>query len=299
MRTATPQVLLVRNATVDDVPAIGRIYNEGIADRIATLDSDPKDADDMAAWWAEHDERYAVLVAETGARAVVGWASLNPYSHRCAYRGIADVSVYVARDSRGAGVGGTLLAAVERVAKANAFRKMVLFALTKNESALGLYAKFGYREVGVFRDQGMLDGNHVDVTAMEKVLKPSVLFVCRHNTGRSQMAEAYLRAFAGDAVDVASAGTIASDAPNEGVVAAMAEDGIDIRAARPKLLDSAIVARADRIITMGCDVEGVSRIDDDWGLPDPKGQPPERVREIRNMVRAKALELAKAIAAGD
>jgi arsenate reductase len=122
--------------------------------------------------------------------------------------------------------------------------------------------------------------------------KPSVLFVCRHNTGRSQMAEAYLRHFLGDRVDAASAGTIAADAPDPGVVAAMAEDGIDIAAARPKLLDAKRAARADRVITMGCDVTGVPRIDDDWGLPDPKGQPAERVREIRDMVKARARQLA-------
>jgi len=118
-----------------------------------------------------------------------------------------------------------------------------------------------------------------------------VLFVCRHNTGRSQMAEAYLRHFAGDAIDVASAGTEAADEPNAGVVAAMAEDGIDISRARPKLIDPALASRADRIVTMGCDVEGVPRIDDDWGLPDPKGATPARVREIRDAVKAKAREL--------
>jgi arsenate reductase len=122
--------------------------------------------------------------------------------------------------------------------------------------------------------------------------KPLVLFVCRHNTGRSQMAEAYLRHFAGDGVEVASAGTEAADAPNAGVVAAMAEDGIDISNARPKLIDPSLAARADRIITMGCDVRGVARIDDDWGLADPKGASPERVREIRDAAKAKALQLA-------
>jgi len=123
--------------------------------------------------------------------------------------------------------------------------------------------------------------------AMEKILRPVVLFVCRHNTGRSQLAEAYLRHALGDRIEVASAGTIAADAPDAGVVAAMMEDGLDIAAARPKLLDPEMVAKADRIITMGCDVEGVPRIDDDWGLPDPKGQSPDEVRRIRDLVKAK------------
>lgn len=126
-------------------------------------------------------------------------------------------------------------------------------------------------------------------------MTPFVLFVCRHNTGRSQMAEAYLRHFAGDRVEVASAGTIAAAVPDPGVVAVMAEDGIDIAAARPKLLNAGVAERADRIITMGCDVAGVPRVDDDWGLPDPKGQSLERVREIRDLVKQKAQELARTL----
>jgi len=129
--------------------------------------------------------------------------------------------------------------------------------------------------------------------------KPFVLFVCRHNTGRSQMAEAYLRLFAGNAVEVASAGTEAADLPNAGVVAAMADDGIDISHARPKLIDPALAARADRIVTMGCDVQGLSRIDEDWGLADPKGASPERVEAIRDEVKAKTRRLAEQILKGE
>ena len=102
------------------------------------------------------------------------------------------------------------------------------------------------------------------------------------------MAEAYLRHFLGDAVDVASAGTIAADVPDPGVVAVMAEDGIDISRARPKLLDPARAERADRIITMGCDVEGVPSIDDsdiecvdEWDLRgNPKGHAEHDLMEL-------------------
>jgi arsenate reductase len=128
-------------------------------------------------------------------------------------------------------------------------------------------------------------------------MKPFVLFVCRHNTGRSQMAEAFLRRFAGDDIEVASAGTIAADRPDPGVVAAMAKVGIDISHARPKLLDPTVAERANRIITMGCDVEGVPRVDDDWELPDPKGQPLERVIEIRDLVCNRAGILARELLA--
>jgi len=285
----------VRSATAADLDAIGRIYNEGIEDRIATLDEAPKTAGDMAAWWLVHQGRFAVLVAQNAGDEIVGWTSLNPYSNRCAYDGVADLSVYVARAARGTGVGSALLRALEKTAKANDFHKIVLFTFTFNAGGQGLYRKCGFREVGTFHEMGKLAGRFVDVMAMEKTLVPFVLFVCRHNTGRSQMAEAYLRHFAGDRVEVASAGTVAADEPHQGVVAAMAEDGINISGARPKLLDPELAQRADRVITMGCDVEGVARIDDDWGLPDPKGQPSERVREIRDAVKAKAAALALAL----
>jgi L-amino acid N-acyltransferase YncA len=165
--------LRVDDAGPGDLEAIRRIYNEGIADRIATLDEDAKTAGDIAAWWENHGERYAVLVVRDDVANVAGWASLNPYSHRCAYRGVADISVYVARDARGAGVGSMLLAALEERAQHHAFHKLVLFALSFNVAAAALYRKFGYREVGVFREQGRLDGVLVDVVAMEKILAPA------------------------------------------------------------------------------------------------------------------------------
>jgi phosphinothricin acetyltransferase len=150
--------------------AIRRIYNEGIADRIATLDEEPKTEADIEAWWSGHGERYAVLVAERRSGDVAGWASLNPYSHRRAYRGVADLSVYVARDARGTGVGSALLPALEHTAKEHGFHKIVLFTFPFNANGQGLYRKSGYREVGVFREQGRLDGTFVDVMAMEKIL---------------------------------------------------------------------------------------------------------------------------------
>jgi arsenate reductase len=125
--------------------------------------------------------------------------------------------------------------------------------------------------------------------------KPFVLFVCRHNTGRSQMAKAYLRHFSGESVDVASAGTTPDEAVEPVVTQAMAEVGIDVSSAQPKLVEQGIVDRADLVITMGCDVHGVGRVDDDWDLPDPKGQPLSRVREIRNMIKHKVQQLASSL----
>ena len=161
--------IAVRSATADDLGAIRRIYNEGIEDRIATLDEDPKDDAAIQEWWSVHAGRYAVIVAECDG-AIVGWASLNPYSHRCAYAGVADLSIYVSRAARGSGVGKVLLSHLEDVARANGFYKIVLFTFPFNELGQRLYRGLGYREVGVFKEQGRLDGRPTDVMAMEKLL---------------------------------------------------------------------------------------------------------------------------------
>jgi len=167
-----PAAVRVRPAQHDDLEAIRRIYNEGIEDRVATLDEDPKSEADIATWWAQHEAPYAVLVAERPGAGVLGWASLNRYSHRCAYRAVADLSIYVTRAARGTGVGAALLAAVEQTAHEHDFHKIVLFTLPFNAAGQRLYRRFGYREVGVFREQGRLDGRLVDVMAMEKIVRP-------------------------------------------------------------------------------------------------------------------------------
>jgi L-amino acid N-acyltransferase YncA len=159
----------IRQATAADVEQIRVIYNEGIEDRIATLDLEPKSAGEMAAWWSAHDGRYEVVVAEREDE-IVGWAALNPYSHRCAYDAVADLSVYVARAVRGTGVGGALLRDIERRAREQSFHKIVLFTLPFNSLGQALYGRRGYREVGTFKEQGMIDGRLVDVMAMEKLL---------------------------------------------------------------------------------------------------------------------------------
>jgi len=167
--TAVIGSLHIRLASDDDLESIRRIYNEGVDDRAATLETEPKSASDMADWWSGHDARYAVIVAEDAGR-IVGWASLNRFSHRCAHSGIADLSVYVARDRRGHGIGAALLADLESRARRQGFHKIVLHALDSNEQGKRLYDRAGFAAVGVFKEHGMLDGAYVDVVAMEMIL---------------------------------------------------------------------------------------------------------------------------------
>jgi protein-tyrosine-phosphatase len=118
--------------------------------------------------------------------------------------------------------------------------------------------------------------------------KPSVLFVCVHNAGRSQMAAGYLTRLAGDRIEVRSAGSEPADKINPVAVAAMAEEGIDIAGQQPKILTTDAVRASDVVITMGCGDTCPyypGKRYEDWTLDDPAGQDLDHVRPIRDQIR--------------
>jgi phosphinothricin acetyltransferase len=162
----------IRSASPDDIQDITRIYNEGIRDRVATLETEERTPDERLAWLEARGERHPVLVAERDG-AIAGWGSLNVFNSRPAYRHVADFSVYVAGDARGAGVGGALLGALVDRARELGYHKLVLAAFPFNEAGMRLYRRFGFRDVGVYREQGLLDGRWVDVIIMERLLGES------------------------------------------------------------------------------------------------------------------------------
>ncbi|MBI1350905.1 MAG: hypothetical protein GC156_07290 [Actinomycetales bacterium] len=124
--------------------------------------------------------------------------------------------------------------------------------------------------------------------------KPSVLFVCVHNAGRSQMAAAYLTHLSAGAVEVRSAGSAPADSVNPAVVEAMLEEGIDIRAEIPKVLTTEAVQASDVVVTMGCGDACPffpGKRYEDWVLDDPAGQGVAAVRPIRDEIRSRVLAL--------
>jgi arsenate reductase (thioredoxin) len=125
-----------------------------------------------------------------------------------------------------------------------------------------------------------------------------VLFVCVHNAGRSQMAEAFFNQLAKGRARAISAGTNPPGAINPTVVQAMREAGIDVAGNSPKILTAEMLAQADRVVTMGCGVEGICPATfvetGDWDLEDPKGQPLEKVRQIRDEIRARVEKMLEA-----
>jgi protein-tyrosine-phosphatase len=128
--------------------------------------------------------------------------------------------------------------------------------------------------------------------------KPSVLFVCVHNAGRSQMAAAYLTALSGGGVEVRSAGSAPADQVNPSAVEAMAEEGIDMSAEVPKILTTEAVKESDVVITMGCgDTCPIfpGKRYEDWELEDPAGKGVESVRPIRDDIKRRILELMESL----
>jgi len=161
--------VVIREGKSEDIVWIQIIYNQGIKDRIATLETELKDLSYMKDWLEKHTGRYQVIVAENNNQ-IVGWASLNVYNPREAYCGVADLSIYIHRDYRAKGIGGKLLDSIEMIARKNKFHKIVLSTFVFNKIGQSLYRSKGYREVGVYKNQGILEGQFIDVMAMEKLL---------------------------------------------------------------------------------------------------------------------------------
>ena len=166
-------LLRIRPATAADVESICRIYNQGIEDRVATLETELRTPEERRQWLAARDPRHPVIVAETtGAEppTILGWGSLNTFNSREAYRFVVDFSIYVERGARGQGVGRVMLTRLIELAREHGYHKLVLSAFPTNASGMALYTRLGFRTVGVYKEQGRFDGRWVDTIIMEKLL---------------------------------------------------------------------------------------------------------------------------------
>jgi L-amino acid N-acyltransferase YncA len=160
--------LITRPAGREDAARIAEIYNEGIADRLATFETRPRTGADIAGWFAEG---FPLVVVEDVGGGVVAWASAPPYRpHREAYAGIGEFSVYVARGSRGRGLGRAALEALIDEAERRGMWKLLSRIFPENEASLALSRAAGFREVGVYRRHGKLDGRWRDCVIVERLL---------------------------------------------------------------------------------------------------------------------------------
>ncbi len=161
----------IRGATHKDAATIAHIYNQGIEDRSATLETQLRTPEERAEWLAVRSSRHPVLVAVDGSGTVVGWGSLNSFNARRVYDYVADFSVYIAREHRRRGIGDALLSALEARARMLGYHKMVLIAFPTNAPGMRLYERHDFQTVGIYHEQGMLDDRWVDVVIMEKILR--------------------------------------------------------------------------------------------------------------------------------
>ena len=163
--------ITTRLATAADAPSIAVIYNEGIADRIATFETLPRTADQMAALLHEKGDRYPTVVVERAGR-IVGWAGAGPYRDRPAYAGVVEHSVYVARAARSTGAGRAALEALCRAYAERNFWKIVSRIFPENTASLAVHERCGFRVVGVYRRHGKLEGEWRDCVIVERLLGP-------------------------------------------------------------------------------------------------------------------------------
>lgn len=161
---------VIRAATEQDVSAINRIHNQGIIDRVATLDLEPYTDEEKMGWFRAHGLREPVLVATNTEGDIIGYSSLQLFSPRKCYYHVSTLSLYVDRAWRGKGVGKLLLGAILDLGRSHGYSKVILNAFAFNTAGITLYQKFGFRLVGTYERQGQLDGKCVDTVIMEKLL---------------------------------------------------------------------------------------------------------------------------------
>jgi phosphinothricin acetyltransferase len=166
---STCQDMQIRAASEADAAAIAAIYNQGIADRVATYETELRSTEERRAWLRAIADRYPAVVAEAEGQ-VVGWAGAGPYRARECYRGIGEFSVYVHRHWRGRGVGDILLPALISEAERFGLWKLLSRIFLFNDASRALCRKHGFREVGIYEKHAKLDGLWLDVVIVERLI---------------------------------------------------------------------------------------------------------------------------------
>ena len=159
-----------RQATPGDAPAIARIYNQGLEDRIATFETRPRTPEEVFSWL---DGTHPVVIVEDQSE-VIAFAATSTYRPRDCYSGIAEFSVYVAREARGRGAGRLAMQALIRASEEAGFWKLLSRIFVENTASRALVKSVGFREVGVYEKHAQLDGVWRDVVIVELLIEGNV-----------------------------------------------------------------------------------------------------------------------------
>jgi L-amino acid N-acyltransferase YncA len=163
--------MMARPARREDAPAINEIYNQGIEDRIATFETEPRSVDDILPWF---DEARAFVSVTDEDGEVVGYAVAHPYTDRCCYRGVGEFSVYVRRPDRGRGVGQVAMHALIGASRADGLWKLTSRVFPENRASLSLMARMGFKEIGVHEKHGKLEGVWKDCVIVELLIPENI-----------------------------------------------------------------------------------------------------------------------------
>ncbi|MBP6428741.1 MAG: N-acetyltransferase [Bacteroidia bacterium] len=163
-------MLQIRKSTSDDLKAILDIYNEAVLNTTATFDTAARTFEKQLEWYENHKANHPVFVAEEN-NVVVGWASLSPYSDRCAYDTTVEVSVYIHPDHRGKKIGSKLLEVITLEGLKVKNHTVISRITSDNLSSIHIHEKIGYRHVGTLKEVGVKFGKLLDVEIMQYLYK--------------------------------------------------------------------------------------------------------------------------------
>ncbi len=158
----------IRKATKADLLQMLEIYNEAVQNTTATFDTNPRTMEKQIQWFEEHKANHPIFVAEEN-KTIVGWASLSPYSDRCAYDSTAEISVYIHADHRGKKIGSQLLEIATLEGRNVNIHTIISRITTENLSSIHIHEKIGYSHVGTLKEVGTKFGKLLDVQIMQYI----------------------------------------------------------------------------------------------------------------------------------
>ena len=164
-------MITIRPATEADLPGLLEIYNDAVLHTTATYDYEPRTLEQRRQWFEDHQrDNYAVFVAVDETGRIAGWSALNPYHARPGYRFTTENSVYIAADRRGQGIGKQLLEPLIDAARSRGLHVIIAAIDAINEASIRLHTRFGFEQVGHFKQVGFKFGRWLDVVYMEKII---------------------------------------------------------------------------------------------------------------------------------
>ena len=165
-------MIIVRKASLDDLAAITKIYNQAILRTTATFDTEPKSLEEQKLWFESHGPKYPVLVAEEDGK-IVGWASLSKWSDRCAYSDTAEISLYIDEKERGKGIGRKLLETIVLEGEKTGIHSIIARIAEGNQMSIHLHQSVGFEHIGIMKEVGRKFGRLLDVYLMQKIYRTS------------------------------------------------------------------------------------------------------------------------------